>query len=65
MVAVLEPRVRAECPQEGLLKCVLGSLAPEPATEEAVDLLAVRFLEGLEGRYHYAVKRTPSPRCEM
>ncbi len=53
---MLEPRVRAERPQEGLLECVLGPLAPEPAPEEAVDLLAVRFVEGLEGRDHYAVE---------
>jgi hypothetical protein len=25
----------------------------------------VRVVKRLEGRYHYAVKRTPSPRCEM
>jgi hypothetical protein len=48
VLAVLEPAVGPECPEEGLLEGILGRLAAEPPAQEAEHDLAVLDVEVLE-----------------
>ena len=62
---MLESRIGSERAEKRLLEGVLGALAAEPPAEEPEDFVAVGFVEGLEGRDHCFLKRTPTPRCEL
>ncbi len=53
VLRVAELRVRAQRTEEGLLKRVVGVLAPEPADEERIDLVPVLLVETLEGRHRH------------
>jgi ribokinase len=66
VLAVAQPRVRAQCPEKRLLKGVLGTLAPEAANEESEDLVAVLLVEALERRQGHVdiLKRARGSRCE-
>src|SRR6266545_3345279 len=50
VLAVTELRVGAQRAEERLLKGVLGARPAESAHQEREDLLAVLFVEALEGR---------------
>ena len=50
MLAVLQPPVRAEGPEERLLKGILGGVAPELAPQQPENLASVLDVEALERR---------------
>ena len=61
---MLESRIGSQRAEERLLEGVLGPLPAEPPAEKPEDFVAVGFVEGLEGRDHCFMKRTPTRRCE-
>ena len=52
---MLEARIPAQGPQEGLLEGVVCGFSPGEAAEVRVDLVAVRLVEALERRYRHGV----------
>src|SRR5439155_19239839 len=53
VLRVAKVRVRPQRAQEGLLERVLRPVASEATDQEGEDLLAVLFVETLEGRQHH------------
>ena len=64
MVAVLEPRIGPQRAQERLLERVLGAVRGRAGGRGTGRSRPVGLVEGLEGRDHYSLKRTPGRRCE-